>query len=416
MEIKIYQVDAFAEKVFSGNPAAVCPLDKWLPDETMQNIAMENCLAETAFYVHEKDGLRIRWFTPTVEVDLCGHATLATAFVLFNHENYQGNKIVFNSRSGPLTVTKSNDLLTLNFPVDTLTEVSPIPELEEGLGIKSIKTFKGKTDYLLVFESEDEIKNMNPDFKMIGKVEARGVIVTAKGKQVDFVSRFFGPQSGGDEDPVTGSAHTSLTPHWAKVLNKTEFTALQLSSRQGKLKCKLLGDRVEISGQARLYLIGRIFLQPVDKIEIINYQRAHQPWFEKLNRDWIEKYFWMEPIDVEVLHHPEEHILKKGGTIFIGTYNHEIAGTAAVKFVEQGVYEFTKMAVDEKFQGKKIGKAIAQAAIQWSKNAGARRIILYSNTKLETAIAMYRKLGFVEIPLDGPYKRSDIKMELKLED
>jgi len=149
-------------------------------------------------------------------------------------------------------------------------------------------------------------------------------------------------------------------------------------------------------------------------VEILSYQPEHQPWFEKLNRDWIEKYFWMEPIDFAVLQHPEEHIVKHGGTIFMGTYNKEIAGTAAVKFVEPGTYEFTKMAVDEKFQGKKIGKAIAEAAIKWSRNSGAKRIILYSNTKLETAIAMYRKLGFKEIPLDGPYKRSDIKMELSL--
>lgn len=258
MKIKIYQIDAFADKIFSGNPAAVCPLDYWLPDETMQNIAMENNQAETAFYVNEKEGLRIRWFTPTVEVDLCGHATMATAFVLFHHENYVGDKIRFNSRSGPLTVTKSGDILTLNFPVDTLVEVHAIPTLEQGLGVKPLKIFKGKTDYMLVFENEDQIRNMNPDFKLIGTVQTRGIIVTAKGNSVDFVSRFFGPQSGGDEDPVTGSAHTSLSPYWAKVLNKTEFTALQLSKRQGKLKCKLLGDRVEISGTAKSYLTGTI--------------------------------------------------------------------------------------------------------------------------------------------------------------
>ncbi|MCX8491421.1 MAG: PhzF family phenazine biosynthesis protein [Cyclobacteriaceae bacterium] len=260
MEIKIYHVDAFTDKVFGGNPAAVCPLEEWLPNSVMQNIAMENCLAETAFYVNEKEGLRIRWFTPTAEVDLCGHATLATAFVLFHHENYQVDKITFNSRSGQLTVAQSGDTLTLNFPVDTLKEVNSIPELEEGLGVKSLKTFKGKTDYMLVYEKEEQIKTMSPDFKLIGKVEARGIIVTAKGNSVDFVSRFFGPQSGMDEDPVTGSAHTSLTPYWAKVLGKIEFNAIQLSARQGKLKCKLFGDRVEISGRARLYLVGKIFV------------------------------------------------------------------------------------------------------------------------------------------------------------
>lgn len=258
MEIKIYQVDAFTDKLFGGNPAAVCPLEEWLPTAVMQNIAMENCLAETAFYVLEKEGFRIRWFTPTVEVDLCGHATLATAFVLFNQENYQSDKIVFNSRSGPLTVAKSGDMITLNFPADRLQEVSSVPELDRGLGLKTSKTFKGKTDYMLIFENEEEIRNMSPDFAAIGKVQARGIIVTSKGNQVDFVSRFFGPQSGIDEDPVTGSAHTSLTPYWAKVLNKTELTARQLSKRQGELKCKLIGDRVEISGRARLYLVGKI--------------------------------------------------------------------------------------------------------------------------------------------------------------
>ena len=152
----------------------------------------------------------------------------------------------------------------------------------------------------------------------------------------------------------------------------------------------------------------------METIDVIPYRSEHQPWFEKLNRDWIEKYFWMEPIDFEVLEHPHEHIIKKGGAIFMGIYDKEIAGTAAVKFVEQGVYEFTKMAVDEKFQGKKIGKAIAEAAIAWCRETGAEKIILYSNTKLETAVGLYRKLGFIEIQLDGPYKRSDIKMELTL--
>lgn len=156
-----------------------------------------------------------------------------------------------------------------------------------------------------------------------------------------------------------------------------------------------------------------ILMEPTT-VEIISYRHEHQPWFEKLNRDWIEKYFWMEPIDVAVLQHPDEHILSHGGTIFMGTYNKEIAGTAAVKFVNPGVFEFTKMAVDEKFQGKKIGKLIAEAAIAWCRESGAKKIILYSNTRLTAAIAMYRKLGFREIPLDGPYKRSDIKMELAL--
>lgn len=260
MELNIYQIDAFTDKVFSGNPAAVCPLNSWLPDETLQKIAMENNLAETAYYVKEKEGYRIRWFTPTVEVDLCGHATLASAFVLFHHEGYEGNQIVFNSRSGPLTVTKEKDLITLNFPTDQLQETDLFPALVDAFPVKPLKALKGKSDYMLIFENENQVKSLVPDFRKLASVKSRGVIVTAKGNKVDFVSRFFGPQSGIDEDPVTGSAHTTLIPYWASVLGKTELTAFQCSARGGNLNCKLKGDRVDISGQGKLYLVGKIFI------------------------------------------------------------------------------------------------------------------------------------------------------------
>lgn len=260
MQIRIYQIDAFTDKLFTGNPAAVCPLDAWLPDSALQSIAMENNLSETAFYVSEKDGFRIRWFTPTVEVDLCGHATLASAFALFYHEGYAENKIIFNSRSGPLTVTRDGPLLTLNFPLDSLSEVDPIPELISSFNIKPKLVLKGKTDYMLVFENEDQVRGLTPDFTKLASIKARGVIVTAKGVHADFVSRYFAPHFGINEDPVTGSAHTSLVPYWAKVLNKTELDAIQCSPRSGKLKCKLKNDRVEISGAAKTYLIGHIFI------------------------------------------------------------------------------------------------------------------------------------------------------------
>jgi len=259
-ELTKYHVDAFANKTFTGNPAAVCPLENWLPDEVMQNIAMENNLAETAFYVNEKEGLRIRWFTPTVEVDLCGHATLASAYVLFEHENYKGDSVTFNSRSGALSVTKSGEIFTLDFPCDVFNEVSALSELAESLGANPIKTIKGKTDYLLVFENEKIIRKMKPDFKSLAKIKSRGVIVTAKGDNVDFVSRFFGPQSGIDEDPVTGSAHTTLIPYWANVLQKTKLHAQQISPRGGDLFCELKGNRVLIGGKAKLFSVGKIFI------------------------------------------------------------------------------------------------------------------------------------------------------------
>lgn len=260
-KIKIYQIDAFTNKVFSGNPAAVCPLDHWLDDEVMQNIAMENNLAETAFYVKMDNQFHIRWFTPTVEVDLCGHATLAAAFVLFNHENYTENVIhFFSPRSGELTVTKNGELLTLNFPTDTFEKVSLTNEIFNCFDLRPKQAFKGKTDYLYIFENEEDIKNIKPVFEEISKLECRGVIISAKGNNVDFVSRFFAPQVGVAEDPVTGSAHTTLTPFWAKQLNKIELTAIQLSERKGYLQCKYLNDRVEISGQGKLFLTGEIQL------------------------------------------------------------------------------------------------------------------------------------------------------------
>ena len=256
--MEVFIVDAFAEKIFSGNPAAVCRLDKWPADALMQQIAAENNLAETAFVVNEQDGYRIRWFTPAVEVDLCGHATLASAHVLFNHLNYAGNELSFNSRSGKLTVTKNNEGLTLNFPVDQITEVDVTDEMRSCFASTPVAAYKGKTDYMFVFDKQEQIENISPDLDAIGKFDARGIIVTAPGKEVDFVSRFFAPQSGIDEDPVTGSAHTSLTPYWSAKLGKTSLSATQLSQRKGKLQCELKGDRVLISGKAITYLIGNI--------------------------------------------------------------------------------------------------------------------------------------------------------------
>jgi PhzF family phenazine biosynthesis protein len=262
MKQKIYQVDAFAHKVFAGNPAAVCPLEQWLPNELLQNIAAENNLAETAFYVYKNNQYELRWFTPATEVDLCGHATLAAAFVLFNYENYKGNTIEFFSpRSGILTVTKNHDLLTLNFPTDVFKEVELSQDILNCFNLKPKFAYKGKTDYMLVFNNENEIEKVQPHFGEIEKLNARGIIITAQGNEVDFVSRFFAPQAGVKEDPVTGSAHTTLTPYWAAILNKTEMGAIQLSKRKGHLQLKHLGDRVEISGKAKLYLVGEIFFQ-----------------------------------------------------------------------------------------------------------------------------------------------------------
>ena len=261
MKQKIYQVDAFAHAVFTGNPAAVCPLQQWLSDELLQQIAMENNQAETAFYVRKEERYEIRWFTPAVEVDLCGHATLAAAYVLFNHENHDGDAVEFYSpRSGVLSVARAGEMLTLNFPADAYAPVYLSDELRDCFDRRAIHAFKGKTDYMLVFEAESDIRDITPYLDVIARLEGRGVIITAPGDSVDFVSRFFAPQSGINEDPVTGSAHTTLTPYWSEKLGKKELSAMQLSPRGGQLLCRLLGDRVEISGQARLYMAGEIFI------------------------------------------------------------------------------------------------------------------------------------------------------------
>ncbi|MEE2770763.1 MAG: PhzF family phenazine biosynthesis protein [Bacteroidota bacterium] len=259
MNIEIYQVDAFTNEVFAGNPAAVCLLDQWLEAELMQNIAMENNLAETAFVVKADENYQIRWFTPTVEVDLCGHATLAAAHVLYHEKSFQGEQLRFwSDRSGQLLVKKDGERLQLDFPADSISEIPVTPELQSCFSVKPLKIFKGKTDYMFIFKTEESIRNISPNLSAIASLDARGLIASAPGKKVDFVSRFFAPQSGIIEDPVTGSAHTSLTPYWSAQLGKQELEALQLSTRGGHLFCSMEKDRVLISGYSRLYLRGEI--------------------------------------------------------------------------------------------------------------------------------------------------------------
>lgn len=259
MKLKTYTIDAFSETVFSGNPAAVCVLDRWLSEDMMQNIAQENNLSETAFLVKNKTAYEIRWFTPTVEVDLCGHATLASAHVLFEFYEPDVLELVFNTqKSGSLKVFKKDGVLFLDFPTDVLKREDAIETISQGINTKPIEVFRGKTDLIAVLKSEEEVKNLNANFSKIAKLNARGLIVTAQGTTVDFVSRFFAPQSGVDEDPVTGSAHTSLTPLWAEKLKKKALTARQLSKRGGDLYCIDKGERTLIGGNAQLYLEGWI--------------------------------------------------------------------------------------------------------------------------------------------------------------
>lgn len=257
MTLKLYQVDAFASRVFAGNPAAVVPLEAWLDDAVLQAIATENNLSETAYTVPEGEGYRLRWFTPAAEVDLCGHATLGAAYVLFANGIAKGDRVRFETRSGKLNVVRKSDVLVMDFPAVPSRQVEAPAALIEGLGCRPTALFAG-TDYMAVLGSEDEVRALRPNFRALEALDLRGVIVTAPGREADFCSRFFAPKFGVAEDPVTGSAHCQLTPYWSQRLGKKELRAHQVSARGGELQCVDRDARIEIAGRVVPYLDATI--------------------------------------------------------------------------------------------------------------------------------------------------------------
>lgn len=260
MELEFYQVDAFANGPFTGNPAAVVPLASWIDDTLMQQIAMENNLSETAFIVAQGDEYQIRWFTPSIEVDLCGHATLASAFVVFEYLAPTKQSIVFHSKSGPLYVHQSNGKLIMDFPTDTTTDFTPEQELIDAIGCTPFFSYRGKDDVVLVCDHHQIVKSIKPDMNFLSSYKARGVLVTAPGfDDFDFVSRGFFPAAGINEDPATGSAHTTLTPYWSGRLKKKNLSALQMSSRGGYFELEDRGDRTILKGQAHLFAQGKLY-------------------------------------------------------------------------------------------------------------------------------------------------------------
>lgn len=262
MKLPLYQVDAFADRVFTGNPAAVVPLQQWIDDDLMQQLAMENNLAETVFFVpRASDEFDIRWFTPEKEINLCGHATLASAFVLFNHLDYKNDSITFHSQSGPLRVWRNaGGMIFLDFPSWKPQPMASWPHgLEQALGVDKIVAAWQSRDLLIELKDEDAVRGANPDFTLLKRMGHK-VIITARGKEVDFVSRFFAPTYGIDEDPVTGSAHSQLIPFWSERLSKTDMRASQLSKRSGHLVVAQRGDRVEMGGRCVFYMKGELNL------------------------------------------------------------------------------------------------------------------------------------------------------------
>ena len=257
MKIDVYQIDAFANQAFEGNPAAICPLQEWLPTETMQSLAAENNLSETAFFVANGDAFDLRWFTPGTEVNLCGHATLAAAYTLFNILDYSGDEIVFNTKSGALTVAREGEYLSMNFPAQPATACETPTQILEAFGQEPSDCLEF-ADIIAVFDSEAAVREADPDMALLAQLDYRGIIITAEAKDYDFILRWFGPRSGIREDPVTGSAFTQLLPYWAGKLNKSSFKAKQVSERGGEVSCELVGDRVMIAGKAVKYMQGVI--------------------------------------------------------------------------------------------------------------------------------------------------------------
>ncbi len=259
MRLKLFQVDAFTDRQFHGNPAAIVPLDRWLPDATLQTIAAENNLSETAYFVKQGERYHLRWFTPICEVNLCGHATLASAWVLWEKLGERAPLIRFDTRSGELRTTRADGWLWLDFPADPARPCEPPPALVAGLGVAPREVLLAG-NYVALYDDAETVRALTPDFRLLATLDNHGVIVTAPGKDCDFVSRFFAPKFGIDEDPVTGSAHCTLAPLWAARLGKTALRARQISHRGGELRCELAGERVRIGGRAVAYLEGEIEL------------------------------------------------------------------------------------------------------------------------------------------------------------
>ena len=259
MKLSLYQIDAFANRIFEGNPAAICPLEKWLPDELMQSIAAENNLSETAYFIKTGTGYHIRWFTPTQEVDLCGHATLASAYVIFNILGYMGNEISFESKSGSLNVKKKDYWLEMDFPSQPAIKCDIPNQIINAFYDTPVECLKSE-DYIVVFDSEDSVINAKPNLLYLSELDLRGVIITAKSNHYDFISRFFAPNFGINEDPVTGSSFTQLIPYWSEKLAKNSLMAKQVSHRGGEVKCAISGKRVKISGKAVQYMEATIII------------------------------------------------------------------------------------------------------------------------------------------------------------
>jgi len=418
MPFKIIQVDAFTHRPFRGNPAAVCILAAPQTDQWKQDVAREMNLSETAYLEQVEEGFRLRWFTPATEVDLCGHATLASAHVLWE-EGYllsPGSTARFYTRSGLLTATHSDGWIAMDFPALVESPAKPPPDLIESLGVDPVYVGRSRFDYLLEVASEEIVCNAAPDFNRLTQVEARGVILTSKSAgQYDFVSRFFAPRAGIQEYPVTGSAHCCLGPYWKKRLQKDELKAFQASARGGELKIKVQGDRVLLSGQAVTVLRGELaggkeagaVIEPaLTPGEIGESKASLQEYASSLNFSLC-----FQDFDRELAGLPGEYA-PPGGVLLLARVRGKFVGCVAMRKLEDGICEMKRLFVRPEFRGKKIGRELVEAVLNEARRRAYPVMRLDTVPIMKEAITLYRSLGFREI---RPYRENPVPGALFME-
>ena len=417
MPFKITQVDAFTHRPYRGNPAAVCILAAPQTDRWKQDVAREMNLSETAYLERAENGFRLRWFTPTAEVDLCGHATLASAHVLWEEGHLSPDSDArFYTRSGLLTASRANGWISMDFPALIENPAEPPPGLVESLGVEPVYVGRSRFDYLVEVASEEIVREARPVFDRLGQVEARGVILTARSAgEYDFISRFFAPRTGIPEDPATGSAHCCLAPYWRKRLQKDEFKAFQASSRGGEIKIKVQGERVLLSGEAVTVLRGEL---PQDESAAVVVEPVLTPGELQESRALFQEYgrslnfsLCFQGFDRELAELPGEYA-PPGGIMLLARSEGTFAGCVALRKLAEGVCEMKRLYVRPQFRGRRVGRELAGAVLREARRRAYKVMRLDTVPIMKEAIALYRSLGFQEIP---PYRQNPVPGALFME-
>ncbi|MGH9432297.1 MAG: PhzF family phenazine biosynthesis isomerase [Terriglobia bacterium] len=417
MPFKITQADAFTRRPYRGNPAAVCVLATPQTDRWKQDVAREMNLSETAYLERVEDGFRLRWFTPATEVDLCGHATLASAHVLWEEGHLSANSAArFYTRSGLLTASRVNGWIAMDFPALAESPAEPPPGLIESLGVEPIYVGRSRFDYLLEVASESIVREARPDFNRLMHVEARGVILTSRsGGEYDFVSRFFAPRAGVWEDPVTGSAHCCLGPYWKKRLEKDEFKAFQASSRGGELKIRVQGERVLLSGQAVTVLRGELTADEETGVVI---EPILTPSETALSKELFLEYaqslnfiLCFQGFERELAGLPGEYA-PPSGILLLARVQGKVAGCVAMRKLADGIGEMKRLYVRPEFRRNRIGKELVEAVFNEARRRAYQVMRLDTVPIMHEAIVLYRSLGFQEIP---PYRQNPVPGALFME-